>query len=268
MLRKTIFSLSFLFVIMAFSMPQELLSQKVAFISSDMIREYYPDAKQAEQRVQSLVDEWKRELDARKQEIEALEFEIKKNRLIWTKQEKMEKEKKLKDIKLSREQYAQSKFAPEGEYDQLAKNLLGIIEAKIQAAIHDVGIDHGFDIIFDQSIHPLPYVNYKYDMTINVLRKLGVDTKELEKELKEKIKKDPRNKKKKSRSPRRGRRTKKTDQKKDVNPDRDFDQKKIIGSPTDIKSIETIPLLESKEESKSTETEEKAKETEEEGKGK
>lgn len=187
-------------------------AQKVAVVNSEIIRKYYPDAKQAEQRIQSFVDEWYRELEVREQEIKALEFEIKKNRLIWTVSEKEEKEKELKNRTKSRDEFAQTKFTPDGEYDNLAKNMLGPIEGKIRAAINEVAADYRFDVIIDQSITPLPYVNYKYDMTINVLRKLGVDTKELEAELKEKIEKDPRNKETKTKTPRtRGRNTRRPD---------------------------------------------------------
>jgi Skp family chaperone for outer membrane proteins len=187
-----------------------MMSQKVAALNSEVIRQYYPDAKQAEQRIQSFVDEWNRDLEVREQEINALEFEIKKNRLIWTATEKKEKEDKLKNMINSRDAFAREKFTAGGEYDKLVKNMLGPIEAKIKAAVNEVAADYKFDIIIDQSITPLPYINYKYDMTINVLRKLGVDTKSLEEELKEKIEKDPRNQQKKTKAPRGRGRTRET----------------------------------------------------------
>ena len=193
--------LAVLILVLCFA-SETAYSQKVAFLNSEIIREYYPDAKQAEQRIQSMVEEWNRDLGAREEAINALEFEIKKNRLIWTASEKEGKESQLKKAKELREDFAQSKFTPDGDYDELVRQMLGPIEEKIRAAINEVAADYRFDIIVDQSITPLPYVNYKFDMTINVLRKLGVDTKELEAELKTKIESDPRNKQKKSKAPR------------------------------------------------------------------
>jgi outer membrane protein len=214
-------------------------AQKVAFLNSEIIRKYYPDAKQAEQRIQSFVDEWNRELDVREQKINALEFEIKKNRLIWTASEKEAKEAKLKRITASRDKFAKEKFTPGGEYDKLVKNMLGPIENKIRAAINEVAADYRFDIIVDQSITPLPYVNYKYDMTINTLRKLGVDTKTLEEELKTKIEKDPRNQQKKKKTPRtRGRNTRRPSRAKEApsttNPE---EMNKESITPEDIKPM-------------------------------
>src|SRR3990172_5981165 len=79
----------------AISIPLQLHSQKVAFIASDVIRENFTESKQADQRIKTMVDEWKRELETIEKNIDILETEIKKNRLIWTDEEKQEKEKEL-----------------------------------------------------------------------------------------------------------------------------------------------------------------------------
>jgi outer membrane protein len=184
-----------------------VFAQKVAFISSDMIREKFPEAKQAQQRIQSMVEDWKRELKFMQQKIENLQFDIKKNRLIWTDQERATKEKELEDQLKMREDFAKSKFEPGGEYDKVTYEIMKPIEEKIHASVQQVAADVGVDIIFDQSTQPLAYVNYKYDLTLRVLRKLGVDVEQLEADLQEKIKQDPRNERRKSKTPRRGRRS-------------------------------------------------------------
>ncbi len=178
-----------------------LAGQKVGFVSSKTIRAKYNEAKQADQRIQSIVEEWKRELESMQQQIDDLEFEIKKNRLIWSDDEKFNKETELKNLKEERVGYAQSKFESGGEYDKVVKSIMSPVEIKIYAAVQEVAADEGYDIILDQSIQPIPYVNYKYDMTVKVLRKLGVDVEQMEKELKEKIDNDPRNKQVESRRP-------------------------------------------------------------------
>lgn len=185
-------------------------SQKVGFVNSETIRDNFPEAKQAEQRIQSMVDEWKRELASIQQQIEDLEFNINKNRLVWSDSERIQNEEKLKELKERRLTFARAKFEPNGEYDKISKEIMQPIEEKIFAAIQQVSADEKYDIIWDQSIQPLAYVNFKYDITVSVLRKLGVDVKKLEEDLQQKIQKDPRNKKRKSKSPRR-RRTSRND---------------------------------------------------------
>jgi len=178
-----------------------LHSQKVAFIASDVIRENFPEAKQADQRIKTMVEEWKRELETIGKNIDILETEIKKNRLIWTDDEKQEKEKELENLKTEKMTFARNKFETNGEYDKVVKDILKPIEEKIYAAVQEVANEEGYDIVFDKSVQPLPYTNFKYDLTVKVLRKLGVDVDALEKEQQDKINKDPRNQQKQSKEP-------------------------------------------------------------------
>jgi outer membrane protein len=191
-----------IFVLMLIASANLALAQRVAFINSNTVRDKFPEAQQAQQRVQSMTDEWKRELDAMQQKIDNLEFEIKKNRLIWTEDERRTKESELGSQKRVREDYAKTIFEPNGKYDNAVRTIFTAVEEKIYAAVQKVAADQGFDIILDQSVQPLPYVNYKFDLTVNVLRNLGVDVAELEKDLQDRIEKDPRNEQKISKTPR------------------------------------------------------------------
>lgn len=241
-MRNLISKMLLIVTVSLFLSAADAYTQKVATINSEIIRKYYPDAKQAEQRIQSFVDEWNRDLEVREQAINALEFEIKKNRLIWTGSEKKEKEEELKGMINARDAFAKEKFTAGGEYDELAANMLGPIEAKIKAAVNEVAADYRFDIIIDQSITPLPYVNYKYDMTINVLRKLGVDTKELETELKEKIEKDPRNQQKKTRSPRGRDRSRQTRRRADTEQEKKIEEVREQENPGQNEEMPNLDL--------------------------
>lgn len=192
-------------------------AQKIGFINSELIRSKFPEAIRTEQRIQTVVDEWKRELESMKVDIENLELEIKKNRLIWTEGEKLERTNKLETIKKKRVDYASAKFEPGGEYDNIVKTMMGPVETKLFATVQDVAAEEGFDIVLDQSSQPMPYVNFKYDLTVKVLRKLGVDVDALEKEQQDKIDKDPRNQKRDAKTGN----TKRTVERNDPNKKRD-----------------------------------------------
>lgn len=199
---------------LAFSL--QVFSQRVAFINSQMIRSKFPESQQAEQRIRSFVDEWKREISIMQKNIDNLEFEINKNRLIWTEEEKSIKEKELRELREQNDGYAKAKFAPNGEYDMIVRQIMLPVDHKIAAAVQKVSNQKNFDIVFDQSIQPLAYVNFKYDLTLDVLKELGVDVAEMEKELQEKIQKDPANQKKETVQPRRVSRTKKSQQEQEI----------------------------------------------------
>lgn len=186
-----------------------LFSQaKIGFFNSQMIRGRLPDAKLAEQRCQTMVDEWKRELKSMEEKEESLQFEMKKNRLIWSDAEKQKADKELKDLQNKRLAYANEKFSPSAnsEYDKIVEEIMRPVEEKIFAAVQEVAAKEKYDMIWDQSTQPLAYVNFKYDITLKVLKLLGVDVAADEAEQKDKIDNDSRNdeeKKKASQAPRR-----------------------------------------------------------------
>ncbi len=209
-----------------------LFAQKVGFVSSEEIRKHFIEALQADQRVQSMVDSWKRQLKQMEQDIEDLEYEIQKKRLVWSDAEKAEKEKELESLKQQRLVFAKQKFEEGGEYDKAVTQMYKPVESKIFAAVQEVSADEGYDMILDKSLHPIPYANPKYDITVKVLKKLGVDVKELEKQLKEQVDKDPRNQKTQSKEApkRRSRERKNTDQtidREDENKDKTTDENKV-----------------------------------------
>ena len=192
---KGLFNLIIFSGFLTFWGATSLFSQKIGFVSTDIIREKFTDAQQSDQRVTSIVEEWKRELASLERSIETLESDINKNRLIWTDEERSQKDKELTTLKTQKIDYARKKFESGGEYDQTVKTIMKPVEEKIFAAIQKVAANENFDLIWDKSRDPLAYVNYKFDLTVKVLKELGVDVKKLEDELQEKISKDPRNKK-------------------------------------------------------------------------
>ena len=231
MLNKNPFKIAALIAIIILMTPFSVFSQKVAFISSDIIRKKFPEAALADQRVNSFIEEWSRELEAYDKRINDAEFEIRKNRLVWSDEEKTRKEQELENLRRERETFKKQKYQPNGEYDVLVKNILTPVDEKIYAAVQQVAADEGYDLILDKSVQPIPYCNYKYDLTVKILRKLDVNVEELEKEMQEKIDKDPRNEKKESIEPpskrSRTRSVKTTQEKQDLNkeaPDSNIQQ--------------------------------------------
>ncbi|MCX6139454.1 MAG: OmpH family outer membrane protein [Candidatus Kapabacteria bacterium] len=169
-------------------------AQKIGYVSTDAIRAAYESNKQAEERLNSYVEEWKTEIAQRQRDIDDLELEIRKNRLIWSDQERQAKEKEIEEKRHDRDQYARLKFEPGGEHDQQAENLFKAIWNRIYLAVQKVSAAEGYDIVWDKSVQPLVYVNAKYDITVKVMKELGIDADELERKQKEVVDTDPRNK--------------------------------------------------------------------------
>jgi outer membrane protein len=171
-----------------------LTAQKIGYVSTEAIRDKFEPGKAAEARLQSAVDEWKAELATRQKDIDELEVEYKKNRLIWTDQERQQKEKEIEEKRRDRDRFAKDKFEPGGEHDKLAKDLLGAVWQKIYTAVQKVAAAEGYDMVWDKATQPLVYVNAKFDLTVKVMKELGIDAGDMEKKQKDAIENDPRNK--------------------------------------------------------------------------
>lgn len=176
-------------------LPVLLHGQKIGYVSTDAIRDKYEANTMAEQRLEQLVDGWKSELEQMQKDIDELELEMKKNRLIWGDGEKLQKERELDDKRRKREQFARTVFEPGGEHDKQAEALFTAVWEKIYLAIQKVSSAEGYDIVWDKSTQPLVFVNAKYDLTVKVMKQLGIDAEDLEKKQLQVIDQDPRNKK-------------------------------------------------------------------------
>lgn len=174
--------------------PAHLSAQKVGYVSSEAIASRYEANVQAQARLNTMVDEWKAEIAQQQRDIDELELEMKKNRLIWSDTERQQKEKELDDKRKERERFAREKLEPGGEYDKQAESLFKGIWDKIYNATQKVAAAEGYDMVWDKSTQPLVYVNAKYDITTKVMKELGIDADDIERKQQDIIDSDPRNK--------------------------------------------------------------------------
>ncbi|MCU0331067.1 MAG: OmpH family outer membrane protein [Candidatus Kapabacteria bacterium] len=212
--------------------PARGLAQKMGYMSSDLVKQRFEAHKQAEGRLEAQVTEWKEDLASRQRDIEELELEMRKNRLVWSETERQAKDKELEDKRRERDNMARQRFEPGGEYDKLAESLMKGVWLKIYAAAQKVAAAEGYDMVFDKSRDPLVYVNPKFDITVKVMKELGIDAADLEGKQTDAIANDPRNKR--VEEPRRRKsRSKKTEEEPESTPaDKTADPR---SNPTNVK---------------------------------
>ncbi len=189
---KTFIILGMCFVFHApqgISSGASLLAQtpKVGFVNSATIRERSPEYQNAKQRIESIVNDWKKQIDDQQTAIQALETDIVKKRLIWSETELKEKEQALSKKRFDKEEMVRKKFNSGGEFDTLVIATMKPVEAKIAAAIQEVGITEGYDYVWDKTTQPLLYANPRFDLTIKVMEKLGLYTDDIKAKLQETI---------------------------------------------------------------------------------
>lgn len=194
MRRWTIVYTALCVCLLACIVPSHVLAQKIGYVSSDAIASRYEANVQAQTRLNTMVDEWKAEIAQQQRDVDELELEMKKNRLIWSDIERQQKEKELDDKRKERDRFAREKLEPGGEYDKQAEQLFKSVWDKIYNAVQKVAAAESYDIVWDKSTQPLIYVNAKFDITTKVMKELGIDAEDMERKQQDIIDSDPRNK--------------------------------------------------------------------------
>jgi outer membrane protein len=172
-------------VVSACLAPVQAQVPKVGFVNSNTIRERFPEYQTAKQRIESLVADWKKQADDQLGQIQALEAEIQKKRLIWSEAELKDRDLLLQKRRADREEFIRKTFNSGGTFDTEAANIMRPVEAKIAAAIQEVAITESYDYLWDKSTQPILYANPRFDITAKAMDKLGLFTDDIKAKLNE-----------------------------------------------------------------------------------
>ena len=87
-----------------------------------------------------------------------------------------EKENEITNMEKSIQKFQLDKFGPEGEIYKKQNQLLKPVLVKIDAAIHQVGSDRGYDFILDAMSGALLYALESHNLTEAVMDELSKTT--------------------------------------------------------------------------------------------
>ncbi len=151
-------------------------AQKIGYVASDLILINLPEASAAQTRLGEIQAGWLREIEQMENEQKKLRNEIETNRLIWSQQERKDAEAKLANVQARLTEFRKAKYAPKGEYEKLQGEIMKPVFDNITRAIEEEAKSQKMDIVFDKSSTSAAifYVNPQVDLTIAVLKRLGV----------------------------------------------------------------------------------------------
>ncbi len=157
-------------------MATNAFAQKIGYVASDLILINLPEASAAQTRLGEIQAGWLREIEQMENEQKKLRNEIETNRLIWSQQERKDAEAKLANVQARLTEFRKAKYAPKGEYEKLQGEIMKPVFDNITRAIEEEAKSQKMDIVFDKSSTSAAifYVNPQVDLTIAVLKRLGV----------------------------------------------------------------------------------------------
>ncbi|HOJ36778.1 MAG TPA: OmpH family outer membrane protein [Ignavibacteriales bacterium] len=166
---KKVFFILIFFVLNTISFGQ----LKIGYIDSDAIIKSIPDAQQAQQELDKIVNEWKNELQRMQNDWKAKYDDYENRKLIMTNETRARVETELKRLEEKINEFRQKKFGPKGEYLQKQEELFKPIHNRIFNVIKEIADKENYDFIFDRSGDVMfIYAKDKYDLTQIVIEKL------------------------------------------------------------------------------------------------
>jgi outer membrane protein len=171
-MNRLYFIISFLLIIPAVGFAQ----LRIGYIDSETVMENLPDAQDARQKLDALIQEWQAELNALENEWKDKYDDYEKRKLIMTDQTRAELEQELIKLEQQIADFRENKFGTNGELFQKQDELMKPVQNKIFTAIEEIALEDEYDYIFDRSGDiMLLFAKEEHDLTSRVIEKLKLE---------------------------------------------------------------------------------------------
>lgn len=166
------YSFMFVFLFTGFSFSQ----LKIGYVDSDAIMDNLPDAQDARQKLDQLIQEWQTELTKLENEWKQNFDEYEKRKLIMTDQTRAEMEQKLVQLEQKIAKFREEKFGTNGELFLKQEELMKPVQNRVFLAIEEIAKEEDYDFVFDRSGDiMLLFAKEEYDLTSEVLDRLKLE---------------------------------------------------------------------------------------------
>jgi len=154
-----------------FSLTQTL---KIGFVNSAKILQEYPEAQEANRKLDEMGKKWQAELEKMSRELQQKYEEFQKKEPLLKEEEKRLQREELLALEQRGLQFRQDKFGSDGELAIATDSLLRPIKLKVMQVIEQVAKEEKIQFMFDRNdqIMILLYGDIKYDYTNLVIDRL------------------------------------------------------------------------------------------------
>lgn len=162
-------------VIAFFAAPPAMAQQKIGYIDSDVIMREIPEYTGIRQRLETIAQNWKQEIDEMQVEIERLQQDFEAREILFTPDIRRQRQQEIDQKIREREQYINRRFGPDGDYFRQQEELLEPLQQRILEAVVKVADREGFDHVFDRAGDYLfLYSRRRWDISRDVLDEMGI----------------------------------------------------------------------------------------------
>jgi outer membrane protein len=169
-----------IFTILVVAAGVSTAQQKVGYVDTEYILQQVPEYATVQQNLDRLAAEWNTELTRMQREIDEAFREYQSRELLYTADERQAKQTEIIRKEEELEQYRIRHFGPEGELFKRQEQMMRPIQERILEAVEEAATSDGYDYVLDKSSSTI-FLFYRdqYDLSIDVLEEMGIDTETL-----------------------------------------------------------------------------------------
>ncbi len=164
---------AFFGAIISFPFVNEVNAQglKIGFVKDERIFQEYRAWQKAQEQWNLEKKAWDEEAQSKQDELQELEYEYEKQKLILSEEKKKEREAAINAKRDGLDAYTRQVFGPDGTAERKYAELMQPVLENIHKAIEAVAIEGNYDVIY--TLQAIGYIKDEYDITDKVLKALA-----------------------------------------------------------------------------------------------
>lgn len=152
-------------------------AQKYACVNSEYIMQNVPDYAAAMNKLSKFTEEWRSELEQKKQEVDELRQQYQQEAYLLPDNLKQRRQDEIRAKEAELRALQHQRFGAGGDLDKKRAELLKPVQDRVYGAIERVAREKNYAFVFDRSAgSTVLYVGDKYDISKQVLEMLGIKT--------------------------------------------------------------------------------------------
>ncbi|MBO4777477.1 MAG: OmpH family outer membrane protein [Bacteroidales bacterium] len=150
-------------------------AQKTVYVDTDYLLSKIPAYKEAQQQIDELTKNWQVEIEEQRTALDALYKQYQIDKVLLSNDMKAKREQEILDKEKELKELQKKRFGANGDRVKKEEELIKPIQDEIFNAIKELASSQGYAFVIDaaSSEYTLLYSDSKYDVSDDVLRKLG-----------------------------------------------------------------------------------------------
>lgn len=150
-------------------------SQKTVYVDTDYLLSKIPAYKEAQQQIDELTKNWQAEIEEQRTALDNMYKQYQVDKVLLSNDMKAKREQEILDKEKELKELQKKRFGANGDRIKKEEELIKPIQDEIFSAIKELASSQGYAFVIDaaSSSYTLLYSDPKYDISDDVLRKLG-----------------------------------------------------------------------------------------------